>query len=86
MPAIPILLHDASVIAAPSGTFVKSLLIVNSRFRPVAEMDKSFAKASDPNPRSNRLNRIVLRILMTKKTALQALAPNPKNGKLFYTI
>ena len=49
-------------------------------------MDKSFAKASDPNPRSNRLNRIVLRILMNKKTALQALAPNPKNGKLFYTI
>ena len=49
-------------------------------------MDKSFAKASDPNPISNRLNRIKLRNLMTRKTALQALAPNPKNGKMFYTI
>ena len=67
MPAIPILLQDASVIAAPSGTFVKSLLIVNSLLRPVAEIDKSFAKASDPNPRSKRLRMIALRIFMTNR-------------------
>jgi len=83
---MPILLQDASVIAAPSGTFESSLFNVTSRFRPLPEIDKSFAKAPDPNPNSKMLSKITLRILITDWTASPALATKRKINQILDTF
>ena len=79
---MPILLHDASVIAAPSGTFESSLFSVTSRFRPLPEIDKSLAKATVPNPSSKKPSRITLRTLMTNETAYPAIAKKRNDGQM----
>ncbi|KZR85932.1 hypothetical protein MITS9509_01916 [Synechococcus sp. MIT S9509] len=83
---MPILLQDASVIAAPSGTFDSNLFRVTSLFLPLPEMDKSFAIA--PNPKANimKLSRIALRILMTNRTAFQAIATQRNSDPILDTF
>ena len=78
---MPILLHDASVIAAPSGTCDSSLFSVTSRFRPLAEIDKSLAKAAGPDPNSRKLRRIALRIPITNEIASPAIAKKENSGQ-----